>query len=120
MFSFGHEHTEKVYLTRCFLPTLSSQKPFLCMLAYYVEWQLRQKLAPLLFAEEDRKGSEQEREDIVSPAVPSDATRKKACTRRTSKDLPGQAFGELLENPGAFVKKVMQAGGDEARRRALP
>ena len=26
---------------------------FLCMLAYYVEYHLRRKLAPLLFAEDD-------------------------------------------------------------------
>ena len=25
---------------------------FVCMLAYYVEWHMRQRLAPLLFAEE--------------------------------------------------------------------
>nr|WP_293092600.1 transposase [Okeania sp. SIO2F4] len=28
---------------------------FLCMLAYYVEWHLKQKLAPLLFEDEDSK-----------------------------------------------------------------
>ncbi|MEG4944525.1 hypothetical protein [Microcoleus sp. F4-D5] len=26
---------------------------FLCLLAYYVEWQMREKLAPLLFEEEE-------------------------------------------------------------------
>ncbi len=26
---------------------------FLCMLAYYVEWQMRQKLKPMLFDDED-------------------------------------------------------------------
>ena len=27
---------------------------FLCMLAYYVEWHLRRRLAPLLFEDDDR------------------------------------------------------------------
>ena len=63
---------------------------FLCMLAYYVEWQMKQKLAPLLFAEEDWKGTTKKRKDIASPAVSSDATQKKDCTHRTSDDLPVQ------------------------------
>ena len=89
---------------------------FLCMLAYYVEWQMKQKLAPLLFAEEDREGAEEERQDIVSPAVPSEATRKKAGTHRTSEGLSVQTFGGLLENLGTLVKNVMQTGKDEAAR----
>ena len=87
---------------------------FLCMLAYYVEWQMKQKLAPLLFAEEDREGAEKEREDIVSPAVPSKATRKKAGTHRTEEGLPVQTFRGLLENLGTLVKNVMQTGKDES------
>ncbi len=87
---------------------------FLCMLAYYVEWTMKQKLAPLLFAEEDREGAEQEREDIVSPAMPSKATRKKAGSHRTEEGLPVQTFGGLLEDLGTLVKNVMQAGKDEA------
>ena len=86
---------------------------FLCMLAYYVEWQMKQKLAPLLFAEEDREGAAQKRTDIVSPAVSSDATQKKACTHRTSDDLPVQTFGGLLDDLGTLVKNMMQAGKDE-------
>ena len=30
---------------------------FLCMLAYYVEWHMRQKLAPMLFDDEDKKAA---------------------------------------------------------------
>ena len=89
---------------------------FLCMLAYYVEWTMKQKLAPLLFAEEDREGAEQEREDIVSPAMPSKATRKKAGSHRTEEGLPVQTFGGLLEDLGTLVKNVMQAGKDETAR----
>ena len=86
---------------------------FLCMLAYYVEWQMKQKLAPLLFAEEDREGAAQKRTDIVSPAVSSDATQKKASTHRTEEGLPVQTFGGLLGDLGTLVKNMMQAGKDE-------
>ena len=37
----------------------------LCMLAYYVEWHLRRRLAPLLFEEEDRAGARALRQSPV-------------------------------------------------------
>ena len=92
---------------------------FLCMLAYYVEWQMKQKLAPLLFAEEDREGAAKERQDIVSPAVPSEAARKKASFHRTDTDLPLQTFGGLIEDLGTLVRNVMQAGKEESARFSL-
>ena len=89
---------------------------FLCMLAYYVEWQMKQKLAPLLFAEEDREGASAERKDIVSPSVPSKATSKKAALHKTEEGLSIQTFGGLIEDLGTLVKNVMQAGEDTAAR----
>ena len=86
---------------------------FLCMLAYYVEWQMKQKLAPLLFAEEDREGAAEERKDIVSAAVSLETTRKKARTHRTEEGFPVQTFGGLLDDLGTLVKNMMQAGKDE-------
>ncbi len=92
---------------------------FLCMLAYYVEWQMKQKLQPLLFAEEDREGAARERKDIVSPAVPSKKAQKKAVLHRTEEDLPVQSFGGLIEDLGTLVRNVMQAGKDDSARFAL-
>ncbi|EQD24360.1 MAG: transposase IS1634 family protein, partial [Leptospirillum sp. Group IV 'UBA BS'] len=65
---------------------------FLCMLAYYVEWQMKQKLQPLLFAEEDREGAARERKDIVRPAVPSKKAQKKGRLPQTRR---GSARSEL-------------------------
>ena len=92
---------------------------FLCMLAYYVEWQMKQKLAPLLFAEEDREGANNVRPDIVSPAVASPTTRKKARLHVTEEGLPVQTFGGLIEDLGTLLRNVMQAGGDTAARFAM-
>ena len=92
---------------------------FLCMLAYYVEWQMKQKLAPLLFAEEDREGANNARPDIVSPAVASPTTQKKARLHVTEEGLPVQTFGGLIEDLGTLVRNVMQAGGDKAARFAM-
>jgi hypothetical protein len=87
---------------------------FLCMLAYYVEWQMKQKLAPLLYSEEDRDAALEAREDIVSPAVPSPATQKKAQTHRTEEGLPVQRFRSLLEDLGTLTKNVMRTGKEPA------
>ena len=84
---------------------------FLCMLAYYVEWQMKRKLAPLLYAEEDREGARANRESIVAPSVPSDKTRKKAETHRTEDGFPVQSFRSLLRNLGTLCRNVMRTGG---------
>src|SRR6266478_8437720 len=69
---------------------------FLCMLAYYVEWHMRAKLAELLFDEDDEAGARAARESIVAPAQPSDACRAKAKTKRTADGLPVHSFRTLL------------------------
>src|SRR5450759_3514395 len=38
---------------------------FLCMLAYYVEWHMRQDLAPLLFDDDDKAAAEQGRTSVA-------------------------------------------------------
>ncbi len=40
----------------------------LCMLAYYVEWHMRQKLAPMLFDDHDKPQAQAARASIVAPA----------------------------------------------------
>jgi hypothetical protein len=56
------------------------------MLAYYVEFHMRRRLAPLLFDEHDHAAAEAERMSIVAPAQRSPAARRKATTRRTEDD----------------------------------
>ncbi|MHB1900338.1 MAG: IS1634 family transposase, partial [Leptospirillum sp.] len=85
---------------------------FLCMLAYYVEWQMKRKLAPLLYAEEDREGARANRESIVAPSVPSDKTRKKTETHRTEDGFPVQSFRSMLRNLGTLARNRVQAGED--------
>ena len=75
----------------------------LCMLAYYVEFHMRQRLAPLLFDEHDHATAEAERMSIVAPAERSPATRRKATTRRTEDDLPLHSFRSLLRDLATLV-----------------
>ena len=68
----------------------------LCMLAYYVEWHMRQRLRPLLFDDHDPAAAEAARTSIVAPARVSDAAREKACGKRTADGLPVHSFRTLL------------------------
>jgi hypothetical protein len=69
---------------------------FLCLLAYYVEWHMRQALAPLLFADEDLKQNRATR-DPVATAKPSAAVKAKKTVRLTAEGLPVHSFDTLLE-----------------------
>lgn len=69
------------------LPERVRAHVLLCMLAYYVEWHMRQKLAPLLFEDEDPAAGEALRSSIVAPAERSPSAQRKASTLRTSDGL---------------------------------
>jgi hypothetical protein len=54
----------------------------LCMLAYYLEWHMRQPLAPMLFDDHDRAAAAAERASPVAKAKVSPAAYRKASTQR--------------------------------------
>jgi transposase len=68
---------------------------FLCMLAYYVEWHMREAWAPLLFQDEELSQDRKQR-DPVAPAQPSPSALRKKATRRSSEGLPLHSFKTLL------------------------
>jgi hypothetical protein len=52
------------------------------MLAYYLEWHMRQKLAPMLFDDHDAATADAERVSPVAKAKVSKAAYRKASTQR--------------------------------------
>jgi hypothetical protein len=77
---------------------------FLCMLAYYVEWHMRERLAPLLFDEDDPDGASERRASIVAPAVRSASAEHKAASRKTKDGLPVHSFPSLLKQLATLCK----------------
>jgi hypothetical protein len=77
---------------------------FLCMLAYYVEWHLRQKLAPLLFDDHEREAAEQERASIVAPAPRSEAAQRKDQSKETDDGYAVHSFRTLLSDLATLTK----------------
>ena len=80
----------------------------LCMLAYYVEWHMRQRLAPLLFDDDDRPQAQAARRSIVAPAQRSAAAKHKALTKQTADGLPVHSFQTLLSDLATIVKNRIQ------------
>jgi transposase len=79
----------------------------LCMLAYYLEWHMRQALAPILFDDHQRAEATAARASIVAPAQRSKAARRKAATKRTDDGLPVHSFQSLLAELATFTRNTM-------------
>ena len=76
---------------------------FLCLLAYYVHWHLRQALAPLLFDDEELE-AERARRDPVLAAQPSDSAKRKKRKRLTEDGLPLQSLETLMAHLGTRAR----------------
>jgi hypothetical protein len=74
------------------------------MLAYYVEWHMRQALAPILFEDGDRPSAEAARRSAVAPAERSESVLRKEAFKRTSDDYAVQSFGDVLRDLGTIAK----------------
>ena len=87
---------------------------FLCMLAYYVEWHMREAWRPLLFADEEVEAKK--RRDPVAPARRSASAEEKAVTKKRTDGGPAHSFSTLLQELSAIVRNVCTApGGGEDR-----
>jgi hypothetical protein len=80
---------------------------FLCMLAYYLEWHMRQKLAPLLFDETDKAAAAAARESIVAQARRSPAAKKKQTTGVTADGLAVHSFQTLLADLATLTRNTV-------------
>ena len=81
---------------------------FLCMLAYYVEWHMRQVLAPILFDDHDPADAAQSRPNMVVPAERSKAAKRKAATKVTDDGLPVHSFQTLLDDLATISKNTIE------------
>jgi transposase len=80
----------------------------LCILAYYVEWHMRQLLAPILFDDDDQSQAQAARASIVAPAQRSQAAKLKARTKQTSEGIKVHSFQTLLGDLATIVKNRIQ------------
>ena len=81
---------------------------FLCMLAYHVEWLLREALAPLLFHDTDLEAARAERPSPVAKTEPSDAANAKKATKRSADGHPVMCFADLMAHLGTLTRNIMR------------
>jgi len=80
---------------------------FLCMLAYYLEWHMRQRLAPMLFDDTDKEAAEAQRASVVAQAQRSPAAVKKQTTGLTEDGLPVHSFQTLLADLATVARNTI-------------
>src|SRR6201993_5327351 len=80
---------------------------FLCMLAYYLEWHMRQRLAPMLYDDTDKDAAEAQRSSIVAKAERSPAAVTKQTTGRTEDGLPVHSFRTLLNDLATLTRNTL-------------
>jgi Transposase DDE domain len=83
---------------------------FLCMLAYYLEWHMRQKLAPMLFDDHNRPAALAKRSSPVSKASVSKAAKRKAASKRTEDGWPVHSFRSLLADLATLTRNQVRFG----------
>jgi transposase len=80
---------------------------FLCMLAYYLEWHMRRKLAPLLFDDTDKDAAEAARESVVAKAQRSPPAIRKQTTGITAEGTPVHSFRTLLADLATLARNTI-------------
>jgi len=77
---------------------------FLCMLAYYVEWHMREAWRELMFADTDQQAKATR--DPVAPATRSKAALDKIARHTLNDDTPVHSFGTLMAELATIVRNT--------------
>jgi len=81
---------------------------FICMLAAYLIWHLRQAWAPLTFTDEHRPDPT----DPVAPARRSRGADHKAASKTTTEHLPATSFTALLGHLATLTRNHLRVAGN--------
>jgi len=79
---------------------------FLCMLAYYVEWHLRQALKPLLYDDEDLPAQREANPNPVAPTPRSTKAKHKDLTHHSEDGLPVHSLRTLFNDLATLTYNV--------------
>jgi transposase len=82
---------------------------FLCMLAYYVEWHMREAWRELMFADTDQQAKATR--DPVAPAKRSKAALAKAAHHALEDGTPAHSFATLLGELATIVRNTCRTPG---------
>jgi len=98
-------HVRPVYH---FLPERVRAHVFLCMLGYYLEWHMRQRLAPMLYDDTDKDAAQALRQSVVAKAERSQTAIAKQTTGRTPDGLPVHSFHTLIADLATLTRNTLE------------
>ncbi len=81
----------------------------LCMLAYYVEWHMREAWRELMFADTDQAAKAVR--DPVASAQRSEAALAKLASRKIDDGTPAHSFSTLMAELGSLVRNTCRTPG---------
>ena len=79
----------------------------LCMLAYYLEWHMRQRLAPMLYDDADKEAAEALRTSVVAKAQRSPSAIAKQTYGTTPDGLPVHSFQSLIADLATLARNAV-------------
>ena len=82
---------------------------FLCMLAYYIAYELEQRLTPLLFTDDTPLAPT----DPVKPATRSPSAHAKAGSARTPESFPAHTLPDLLADLGTLTRNQISTSASD-------
>lgn len=85
---------------------------FLRMLSYYISWHMKQRLAPLLFQDNDKPAAAAKRTNPVAAAQRSNTAVAKAARKRTNDGTPVHSFTTLLADLATICANTIQPTKD--------
>jgi Transposase DDE domain len=81
---------------------------FLRMISYYITWHMHDRLAPLLFTDDDKAAAEATRPSPVAPAARSPRALAKAAAKRTAGNHPVHSLDSLLRDLATICLNQIQ------------
>jgi transposase len=88
---------------------------FLCMLAYYVEWHMREALKPILFDDTQVAQMRKQRITAVAPRKRSPSATQKAETKATDTGIAVQSFRSLIKDLSTLTMNTLCAAEREKK-----
>jgi len=85
---------------------------FLCLLAYHLEWHMRQALASILFDDHERATAQAQRRSPVAKAIVSPAAQHKAVSKRTDDGHPVHSFRTFLADLATVTRNTVRFGAN--------
>ncbi|MGA9992281.1 MAG: IS1634 family transposase [Thiobacillaceae bacterium] len=79
---------------------------FLCMLAYYVEWHMRERLKPMLFDDEFIEEAQAIKVSAVAKAQRSDHAKDKDARKHADDGTPLHSFHTLMQDLGTLAYNI--------------